>query len=317
MRTVLTVAATLMVCACGAQPSLTVHEAPTSTPSGPTPTVTRTSGEEPDVSGTDPPPPFRVRYDGQELVLHPHTYCLGACVDGVPLGPPEVGSPGELQVYVPVEGFMLSAHARELTREPSPNRPFFDATCGGRSFALPVEDLGEGWHAVRPAGPAADYVVELFAQGRGDMVANLRWRTPADRPLPKPSARLALIADHDGRPDSYGLELAIDDLAETPARAVAEIAVAAGNGRSLTFEATQAKDSCRSAGDLYFDGPDEPAKEASRLGGFPFTTTVTLTLDGRVHRATAVYPDDEIEGYEPSVSLEFSPELPAGPAPAR
>lgn len=316
MRTVVLVAAMLLTGACGAQPSLTVHDGPTSTPSGPAPTATSTSGAQPEVPGT-PPPPFRVRYDGQELVLHPHTYCLGACVDGVPLSPPDVGSPAELQVYVPVEELTLSAQARELTREPRPNQPSFDASCGGRTFALPVEDLGEGWNAVRPAGPAAHYEVELFAQGRGDMVANLRWRTPTNRALPEPSARLALIADHDGRPDSYGLELAIEDLAETPARAVAEIEVTAGNGRSLTFEATQAKDSCRSEGDLYFDGPDEPAKAAAGLGGFPFTTTVTLTLDGRVHRASAVYPDDEIEGNEPSVALEFSPELPAGGVPER
>lgn len=318
MRTVPVVAAMLLTCACGGQPSLTVHESPTSTPSGPAPTVTRTSGAQPDgIPGSDPPAPFRVRYDGQELVLHPHTYCLGACVDGVALDAPEVGSPAELQVYVPVEEFTLSAHARELTREPRPNQPSFDASCGGRTFALPVEDLGEGWYAVRPAGPAAHYEIDLFAQGGGDMIASLRWWTPADRALPEPSARLALIADHDGRPDSYGLELAIDELAETPARAHAEIEVTAGNGRSLTFEATQAKGSCRSEGDLYFDGPDEPAKAAAGLGGFPFTTTVTLTLDGRVHQATAVYPDDEIEGNEPSVLLEFSPELPAGPAPGR
>lgn len=67
---------------------------------------------------------------------------------------------------------------------------------------------------------------------------------------------------------------------------------------------------CRSAGDLYFDHPDEPAKEAARLGDFPFTTTVTLTLDGHTYRATAVYPDDEIKGNEPSVALRFTPELP-------
>jgi hypothetical protein len=317
MRTVLVVAAMLLTGACGGQTSLTVHEAPSSTPTGPAPTVTSTSGGEPGGIPGNPPPPFRVRYDGQELVLHPHTYCLGACVDGIATNPPEVGSPARLQVYVPVEEFTLSAYARELTSEPRPNQPSFEFTCGGRSFALPVEDLGDGWYAVRPAGPAAHYEVELFAQGGGDMIANLRWRTPADQAMPEPSARLALIADHDGRPDSYGLELAIDDLAETPRHAVAEIEVTAGNGRSLTFEATQSKDACRSAGDLYFDGPDEPAQAAARLGGFPFTTTVTLTLDGRVHRATATYPDDEIEGNEPSVDLEFTPELPAGPVPER
>jgi hypothetical protein len=37
---------------------------------------------------------------------------------------------------------------------------------------------------------------------------------------------------------------------------------------------------------------------------------VTLTLDGRTYVATAVYPDDEIEGNEPSVGLQFTPGLP-------
>ena len=85
----------------------------------------------------------------------------------------------------------------------------------------------------------------------------------------------------------------------------------AGNGRSMTFEAEESKDPCRSAGDLYFDHPDEPAKKAAQLGDFPFTTTVTLTLDGRTYRASAVYPDDEIKGNEPSVALQFTPKLPA------
>jgi hypothetical protein len=310
MRRVLVVATVLLTGACG-QASLTVQEIPTSSPTGPAPTATTTAGVQHEGTGIEPPPPFRVRYDGQELVLHPHTFCYaGGCVDGVHPLSPEVGSPPELRVYVPVREFALSAYARELTREPRPSRPGFDPTCGGRSFALPVEDLGDGWYVIRPAGPAADYEVELFAQGGGDMIAGLRWRTPADQAMPEPSARLALIADNDGQPDSYGLELAIDDLAETPASAVAEIEVTAGNGRSLTFRATQSQGACRSAGDLYFDRPDQPAEAAARLGGFPFTTTVTLTLDGRTYRASAVYPDDEIEGNEPSVVLRFTPELP-------
>jgi hypothetical protein len=212
---------------------------------------------------------------------------------------------------VPVKEFTLSVYAKELTREPRPDDPSFNATCGGRSFEVPVEDLGDGWYSVLAPGPSAAYDIQLFAQGGGDMVANLRWRTPTAGPMPEPSARLALIANHDGEPDSYGLELAIDDLAETPTRVSAEIEVTAGNGRSLKFGAEQSEDPCRSAGDLYFDHPDEPAKKAAQLGGFPFTTTVTLTLDGRTYRATAVYPDDEIKGNEPSVALHFTPELPA------
>jgi hypothetical protein len=95
-----------------------------------------------------------------------------------------------------------------------------------------------------------------------------------------------------------------------PADVSAEIEVTAASGRSMTFAAEQSADRCRSGGDLYFDHPDDLAKQAAGLGDFPFTTTVTLTLDGRSYVATAVYPDDEIEGNEPSVALQFDPELP-------
>jgi hypothetical protein len=311
MRMLLAVTTVLLLAACG-QEGLTAVAPPSATPSGPAPTATTTAGVRHAVTGPDGPPPFRVRYDRHELVLHPHTYCYGnGCVDGVVAEPPDIGSPAEIQVYVPVEEFALSVHARELTGVTRPGEPSSAATCGGRSFEMPVEDLGDGWYSVRAPGPAAHYDVELFAQGGGDMIGSLRWRTPTTGPMPEPSARLALIADHDGEPDSYGLELAVEDLAETPTEVSAEIEVTA-NGRSMTFAAEQAADRCRSAGDLYFDRPDDLAKQAAGLGDFPFTTTVTLTLDGRTYVATAVYPDDEIEGNEPSVALEFAPELPGG-----
>jgi hypothetical protein len=312
MRILLAVWALLLTAACG-NGGQTAGGTPASTPSGSAPTATSTAGARHDqTGGIDQPPPFRVRYDRHEMAIHPHTYCSDSgCVDGFDPNPPDLGSPGAIQIYVPVPQFELSVYARELTRGPKADRPFSDATCGGRSFEMPVEDLGHGWYSVRPFGPAAHYNIELFAQGGGDMIATLRWRTPTDGPMPEPTARLALIADNDGKPDSYGLELAIDDLAKTPTHASAEIHVTAGNGRSLTFRAEEAKDACSGAGDVYFDRPDEAATAAAQLGDFPFTTTVTLTLDGRTYRATAVYPDDEIKGNEPSVSLTFIPKLPA------
>jgi hypothetical protein len=311
MRILLAVSATLLAAACG-NDSLTTVDPPSSAPGGPAPTATTTAGVQHDQTGIDQPPPFRVRYNRNELAVYPHTYCYDSgCVDGFDANPTDIGSPREIKVHVPVRELELSVHARELTREPRADQPFFEATCGGRSFDVPVEDLGDGWYLVRPFGPAAHYDIELFARGGGDMIGALRWRTPADGPMPEPSARLALIADNDGEPDSHGLELAIDDLAATPARASAEIEVTAGDGRSVTLHAEESKVSCRSAGDLYFDHPDKPAKAAAQLGDFPFTTTVTLTLDGRTYRATAVYPDDEIKGNEPSVSLQFMPKLPA------
>lgn len=265
------------------------------------PTATATHG----TATKGGPPPFRIQYDDRELALAAHTYCYrNGCVDGVIQEPFDVGSPGELRVFVPVPDFDLEVFVHEASG-PSV------APCAGRGFAAPAEDLGDGWYLIRPAGPAGTYDVELFASGGGDMVGALRWTTPTDGPRPTPSARLALIADNDGQPDSYGLELSIEDLESAPADAAATIEVTAANGRSLTFAATRATETCQGADTVYFDGPDATAKEAARLGGFPFTTTVTLTLDGVVHTATATHPDDEIEGNEPSVSLEFEPALPA------
>lgn len=318
MRLLLAVSAVLAATACStaAQPAAdpspgTPTPTPANSPVSPAPTVTSTAGVRHTGTSIDQPPPFRVRYDGNEVVIHPHTYCYdNGCVDGFDEDPADIGSPDEIQVFVPVPDFELSVYAMELTREPQKDRPFANNTCGGRSFEVPVEDLGDGWYAVRAAGPAARYDLQLFAQGGGDMIGALRWRTPADGPMPEPSARLALIADNDGEPDSYGLELAVDDLAETPERVSAEIEVTAGNGRSMTIRPEMARDRCRSEGDLYFDRPDRLAREAAQLGDFPFTTTVTLRMDGRTYRATAVYPDDEITGNEPSVALEFVPALP-------
>lgn len=268
----------------------------------PSPTATTTHG----TTMKGGPPPFRIQYDGKEVRLRPHTYCYGnACVDGFDPDPVDLGSPAEVRVFVPRVFPELEVALHEHVSDVD------EARCEGRGFAAPTEDLGGGWYLVRPFGPAGSYDLSLFAHGGGDMAAELRWTTPADGPSPTPSARLALIADHDGEPDSYGLELSIDDLESAPADATATIEVTAANGRSLRFDATRAKGLCEGADTVYFDGPEARAKEAARLGGFPFTTTVRLTLGGVVHTATATYPDDEIEGNEPSVALEFEPALPA------
>jgi hypothetical protein len=101
-----------------------------------------------------------------------------------------------------------------------------------------VTPLGEGWYSVRPRGPQGEYRVSLFAHGGGgDMVADVWWVTPSDRPLPEPSARLSLIANHDGRPDSYGLELSVTNLPASPTQYAATITVTA-SGVSGTVVAT-------------------------------------------------------------------------------
>lgn len=280
--------------------------APAAAPGATTsPTATTTAGLTAD---GDPrfaaPPPFRVRYGAQELVLRPHTYCYGdGCVDGVVTDPPDLGSPAELLVHVPVRRFRLEASLAEVR----PGQRGGQA-CTGRQMRAPVDDLGDGWYRIRPFGPAATYDVHLFASGRGDMAGQVRWTTPAAGPMPIPAAHLALIADHDGEPDSYGLELGVTGLDRTPRRASARVEVRAGNGRSTTITAQRRRGAC--VGDLSFGAPDEVARAAARLGGFPFTTRVTLILDGVRHVATAVYPRDETPGNEPYVPLTFTPPLP-------
>lgn len=288
--------------ACGAAPDNSSHVAHVNSgAAGPTHIQVREAGQPASSDVPVSPPPFRVAYPGHELRLHPHTWCYRAgCVDGVAPDPPSVGTAEELHVYVPLRGWHLTA---TFTPE--------GARCGRLQSVEPAR-VEDGTFVLRPAGHADKYDVDLFAQGPGgDMVARLRWTTPQDGPLPTPSARLSVIAEHDGEPDSYGVELAVDNLAATPHRVQAHIAITAASGRSHAFDATRARQLCRRPGSLYFDGPDAAGKVAARLGSSPFTYVVVLTLDGTIYRATARYPRDVIVGNEPSVALSFTPDLPA------
>jgi hypothetical protein len=179
-----------------------------------------------------------VRFAETDFTLSPFTYCYsgagGVCVDGFDSDPPSVGSPDELFVYVPVPGF------DELTVSQSSGLDKCQTSINART-----EALGGGWWVVRPRGSAGDYRVSIFASGNGgDMVADLLWKTPSDQAMPKAASQIAVIADHDGRPDSYGVELSVDSLATSPVQASAAITVTAANGRSLSFEATNPRIGC-------------------------------------------------------------------------
>jgi len=264
-----------------------------------TPSETTGPREHPAIEG---PPPFRVQYDGHELELPPYTFCYGnACVDGMGLNPPSVGSPAEVRVFVPVPRFKLDVSFMDP-----------EGVCNARIQPASVEDLGEGWYLLKPHGPAGRYRVGLFASGGGDMVADFLWDTPTDGALAEPRAMLGLIADNDGQPGSYGLELYVTNLATTPRQASATITVTASNGRSMTIEANPPRNErCTAEGSIFFDGPDGPAKQAAALGDFPFIHRVVLTIDGVEHVAAATYPDDELEDEGPYMLLDFEPPLPS------
>ena len=186
-----------------------------------------------------------------------------------------------------------------------------DQPCGRRQN-VPVERIDGQEHLVRPAGPAGTCAVDLFGHGpQGDVAVTARWTTPVDGPAPVPTASVSVLAEHDGRVDSYGIELLVDDLATSPEQAAATITVTSSEGRSLSFEATRTRGECQEEGWLSFDGPVERGAEAAALGTPPFTYDVQLTLDGQQHTATATWPADVLADQVPTLRLDFDPPLPA------
>lgn len=250
----------------------------------------------------DAPPPVTIRFGGDSAELQPWSWCYDtACADGAPPEDlVEVGSADEVLVQYPLSGWTFEASFTPAGDE-----------CG-RIQKVTLERTDQGF-LVEPVGYAGTYDVELFGRGGGDLVTSFRWKTPVDGPLPDPEARAAILADNDGRVDSYGVELSVSNLAETPERATATITVEAEDGDSHSFEAKPSHHNCFPEGSLYWDGPDDEGLAAAKLGdgSGSFTYTVELFLDGERYVATAEWPEDIIEGNEPSVNLEFSPPLPA------
>lgn len=254
------------------------------------------------VPKSDSPPPVTLRYFDRSVDLSAWTYCYGnVCADGAPPAePPNVGSPAQVVVGFPLPGWSFTASFTPAGDE-----------CG-RVQEVPLDATGEGEFVLRPAGHAGPYDVTLFGRGGGDLFVTFRWTTPRDGPLPVPEARLAVLANHDGRVDSYGVELEVANLARTPKKSSATITVRDATGNGVTFQATRDQHEwCVPDGTVYWDGPDDEGLAAAALGQGPFVYEVQLLLDGVRYRATAAWPADEIVGNEPSVALQFSPNLPA------
>jgi hypothetical protein len=254
----------------------------------------------PDLEG---PPPVTVRFGDEAIELGAYSYCFDSvCASGVPPEPlPDIGSPADVLVEFPLSGWSFSA--------------FFTPTgdeCG-REQRVPLKPTEDGAFVLRPAGHAGAYDVTLFGDQRpgGSLSVTFRWTTPSDGPLPSPEARLAVITNHDGDVDSYGVELEVSNLARTPNDASATVTVRAETGHALTFEATRSDIRCAPEGTVYWDGPEAQGLAAAELGNGPFAYEVELMLDGTRYVGTGTWPTDEIVGNEPSVALHFEPALPA------
>lgn len=263
--------------------------------------ATSPSREPTDAALPGSPPPVVVRFFDQSVELLPYSYCYRTgCVDGGPSHVPDVGAPERVTVEFPLESWSFTAFFTPSGED-----------CG-RVQSSPLSPTGDGTFSLEPIGFADAYDVSLFGQAEegGSLSVAFRWTTPTDGPLPEPRAYLALLSNDDPV-TSYGVELHVSNLANTPSSERAIITVRASNGREITFEAKGADRDCLPEGTVFWDGPDAKGLAAAELGEPPFTYEVELILDGIHYAATATWPDDEIEGEEPAVLLDFFPALPA------
>jgi hypothetical protein len=274
--------------------------APTSAPTSSTPSQRPSITSDPSRLAT--PPPLVIGNASTRVEVLPYTFCFGiGCVDGKQPRPfPNVGGGDSLIVEFPIDGWTFTAMFRAA-----------DDACG-REMRTPLTATAATTHRLDPVGRAATYDVELFGRGPtgGDVIVWIRWTTTRDGPLPQPEARMALVAAQRDAIVSYGVELAIANLATTPASVRATITATSAEGRSLTFEPTRSSGGC-TVGTLLFFGPKEKGSEAAALGRAPFVYEVRLELDGATYVARARWPDDEDPELRPNVRLGFEPPLPA------
>ncbi len=283
----------------------------------------RTDGnaEEPPLTGPDPSPTTAdvadvapewdeegaptvvLQLDGQQAVLEPWGYCYGnSCVDGMPVPPFEDAGERNLVAF----SFPLKGWTFEATFSPAG-----ESRCE-RTINVPVEKTGNYTFEVPTAGVAGAYEVGLFGRGPGgDVITTFTWTTTETGFLPDPTGYAGIVADNDGEPDSYGIEVGLEALASSPADASVTITVTAANGRSTTIGPIAQDEVCAGDGRVNFVGDEADGKRAAALGPSPFVYRLEITLDGQTYVGTAVWPRDEKPDLAPYAALKFEPPLPA------
>jgi hypothetical protein len=246
--------------------------------------------------------PVVLRLADGAVELAPWTYCLGnGCADGAPPEKPhDVGDPAEVAFTFDRDAWEFTATFREHGRK-----------CA-RMISVPVEQTGEREFLIRPAGLAGDWDVDVSGRGDGgDVITTFRWHTPVDGRMPEAaSGSAAVLADHDGELDSYGVELFLSNLAAQPRRASAVITVTSADGRAATI-VPHRRGACYSEGEVGFAASRSKGLAATGLGAGPFTYTVEVTLDGRTYVGTGTWPADESSEMAPHVPLAWEPALPS------
>lgn len=250
----------------------------------------------------DRPPPVTLLLPDGAVDLEPWTYCWSTtCVDGSPGEDlPEAGAPSVVDFAFPEKGWEFTATFSEHDVEACPRR-----------IDVPVVASGDGRWRLEPAGPAGTWDVELFGRGDGgDVATSFTWTTPAAGSLPEEAGgSAAVLADHDGELDSYGVEVAVSDLARHPARASATVTVTGASGRSVTIPTRPQRD-CTAAGSLWFTAPESAGRRAAEIGPGPLRYTVELVLDGATYTGRGSWPSGVDPEVAPHVPLRWTPALP-------
>lgn len=259
------------------------------------------------------PPDVVVHGGGRTLRLRPYTFSWGhGSADGFPPAhPADIGTPRSVTVDLPGEGWSVYGNFGP-PRQPDPAGTPFSTQCG-RLFSRQLATNASHRLVIRPRGPAGTYEVNVHLNStrqREGRSVTFRWTTPVSGPVNHPRSETAILANHDGRVDSYGVEFSASDLAFTPKDATAAITVTAANGRSTTIPLIRNMASC-TEGTVSFAGTKEAGMTAARLGPKPFRYDVELKMDGVRYQAHAVWPRDEQPDNEPNVGLRFTPALPA------
>lgn len=249
----------------------------------------------------DSPPPVVLHDETGDVDLDPWSFCFGSgCADGMP--PTELAqvSSGAVDLDFPLRGWDFTATFKRLGE-----------SCA-RQITVDVGSTGPTAFHLEPAGPAGTWDVDLFGRGpEGDLITTFRWSTPADGVLPgPPTGSAAVLADHDGELDSYGVEIGISDLGPRPAAASATVVVRGADGRSVEIP-TRFHRRCHDAGSLWFTAPAEAGRRATEIGPGPFAYEVRLVLDGTTYVGRGTWPDGETEEIAPHVPLTWTPTLPA------
>ena len=294
------VAGSVALAGCGDQQATAFRDTGTTEP----PAATATPGL-PDVADWDGDgwgPPITLDVDGRRVDLDPWTTCYDkGCADGSPQAPfVDVGRRDSVPFSFPDSGWTFDATFR--------SGDFGDCA---RQITVPVEKTSERTFAVAPAGPSGTWFVDVFGSGPGgDVITTFTWTTNQDGALPGPATgSAAVLADHDGELDSYGVEVYVRDLAEQPQQASATVTVTSAEGRTVTLT-PRWDDECYSEGSLSFRASDEQGRRATELGEGPFTYDVALTMDGTTYHGVGEWPTDEAEDIAPHVPLRWTPALP-------